>query len=512
MKDRMPEYAAEAEESTARSYAGVDVIALLGRVAGKIHWILLAGLIGALIAWFYVSRMVTPVYEATSKIYIAGSDTTISLSDLQLGSTLATDYQEVFRIWHVHEMVDERLDLDYSYSKLQGMVSVSNPKNSHLLYINIRSSDPEEAKLLADTYAEVVQDYITNKMELRKPQILEKARTPYSPVYPNVRETVVRGFLAGVLGMLVLLVLVFLLDDRIRSADDITRAAGLPTFGVVPCQNMAKNAGTQDAPNPIGTQDASDGGRSAQIRGDLALDYSGAEAINTICSGMTFTGPDMKRVLVTSCGANEGKTFIALQTAIGMTQRGKKVLLADADLRLSVMRAKYDIRMNGSDKGLAHFLSGQCSAEEAVYPTNIPNLYLLPEGACVKTPLSLLTSSEFDRLMDSLAGHFDLVIVDTPPVGNVIDAAEIARRCDGILLVAGFNQARGRALREAVRLLQQTGTPVLGCIINKARISPIEKSRYGYGSYGYRYEYRSGGADEGKARRFLRKLRGNRNP
>ena len=456
MKDRMPEYAAEPEESTARSYAGVDVISLLGRLLGKIHLILIAGLIGAVIAWIWVSGMVTPVYQATSKIYIAGSDTTISLSDLQLGSTLATDYQEVFRIWHVHEMVDERLGLDYSYSKLQGMVSVSNPKNSHLLYINVRSSDPEEAKLLADTYAEVVQDYIANKMELRKPQILEKARTPWSPVYPKVRETVFKGFLAGALGMLVLLALIFLLDDRIRSADDITRAAGLPTFGVVTCQNMVKNAGEQDAPNPIGTQDVSAGDRSALFHGDLALDYAGMEAVNTVCSGMTFTGPDMKRVLVTSCGANEGKTFIALQIAIGMTRRGKKVLLADADLRMSVMRARYDIRLNGSDKGLAHFLSGQCSLEEAVYPTNIPNLTLLPDGAGVRTPLSLLTSPEFDRLMDSLAGHFDLVIVDTPPVGNVIDAAEIARRCDGILLVAGFNQTRGRALREAADLLYRT--------------------------------------------------------
>ena len=97
-----------------REDAGVDVIALLFRLLGKIHWILAAGLVGALVAWFYVTRMVTPVYQATSKIYIAGSDTTISLSDLQLGSTLATDYQEVFKIWHVHEMVDERLDLDYS--------------------------------------------------------------------------------------------------------------------------------------------------------------------------------------------------------------------------------------------------------------------------------------------------------------------------------------------------------------------------------------------------------------
>ena len=525
MKDRMPENAAEPaaalnrethpedpETSTLRNYAGVDVIALLLRLLGKIHWILIAGLVGALLAWFWVSRMVTPVYQATSKIYIAGSDTTISLSDLQLGSTLATDYQEVFKIWHVHEMVDERLDLDYSYSKLANMVTVNNPKNSHLLYINIRSSDPEEAKLLADTYAEVVQDYIANKMELRKPQILEKARTPYSPVWPDVRGTVIKGFLAGALGMLVLLALIFLLDDRIRSADDVTRATGLPTFGIVTCQDMAKNAGEQDAPNPIGSQDVSGAGRSAVFRGDLALDYAGEEAVNTICSSMTFTGANIKRVLVTSCGANEGKTFIALQVAIGMTRRGKKVLLVDADLRLSVMRAKYDIRLNGSDKGLAHLLSGQCATEDAVYATNIPNLYLLPDGACVKAPLSLLTSPEFDRLMDSLSGHFDLVVVDTPPLGNVIDAAEIARGCDGAMLVAGFNQARGRMLREAAGLLRRTGTPVLGCILNKAKVSVIEKGRYAYGTYGGRYEYRPGGQGEGRIGRILRKIRGNRKP
>ena len=525
MKDRMPENAAEPaaqlnrdmlpenpEASTLQNYAGVDVIALLLRLLGKIHWILLAGLVGALIAWFWVSRMVTPVYQATSKIYIAGSDTTISLSDLQLGSTLATDYQEVFKIWHVHEMVDERLDLDYSYSRLANMVSVSNPKNSHLLYINVRSSDPEEAKLLADTYAEVVQDYIANKMELRKPQILEKARTPYSPVYPDARGTVFKGFLAGFMGMLVLLALLFLLDDRIHTADDITRAAGLPTFGVVTCQDMAKNAGEQDAPNRIGPQDVSGAGRSALFRGNLALDYAGEEAVNTICSGMTFTGADMKRVLVTSCGANEGKTFIALQIAIGMTRRGKKVLLVDADLRMSVMRAKYDIRLNGSDKGLAHFLSGQCAAEDAVYATNIPNLYLIPDGACVKVPLTLLTSPEFDRLMDSLSGHFDLVVVDTPPLGSVIDAAEIARRCDGTLLVAGFGQARGRTLREAAAVLRRTGTPVLGCIINKAKVSVIEKGRCAYGAYSSRYKSGTGGQDEGRIVRLLRKIRELRKP
>jgi Capsular polysaccharide biosynthesis protein len=177
---------------------------------------------------------VTPVYQATSKIYIAGSDTTYFTFRSPAGLHTAVDYQEVFKIWHVHEMVDERLDLNYSYSQLEKMVSVSNPNGSHLLYIHVKSSNPEEAKLLADTYAEVVQDYITNKMELRKPQILEKARTPNLPVSPNVSGTVARGALFGGLGIIVVFLFIFILDDRIRTGDDIAKAADLPLFGTIP--------------------------------------------------------------------------------------------------------------------------------------------------------------------------------------------------------------------------------------------------------------------------------------
>ena len=491
-----------AEGPAPEYYSGIDWVSVLFRLLEKIHWIVLAALIGALIAWFYVTRLVTPVYQATSKIYIAGSDTTISLSDLQLGSTLATDYQEVFKIWHVHEMVDERLDLDYSYSQLEKMVSVSNPSGSHLLYIYVKSSVPEEAKLLADTYAEVVQDYITNRMELRKPQILEKARTPIKPIYPNVNATVVKGAAIGGLGIILIFLFIFILDDRIRSGEDITKAVDLPTFGAVTRQNMERNAAELGADLPR-TAGFAEGRHQAVFRGNLKLDYAGEEAINAICSSMSFTGKNLKRVLISSCGANEGKTFITLQTAIGMTRRGARVLLIDADLRLSVMKEKYDIHFGGQPKGLAHLLSGQCTAEEAIYHTNIPNLDLLPDGASIKTPLTLLTSAEFDSLMESVGREYDFVIVDTPPLGAVVDAAEIARRCDGSMLVLEYNRTHGKALKEAVRLLRQTGTPVLGCILNKTAVS-----RIGKGGYSYYYGGKNGyGKQETKAGRQHARIR-----
>ena len=170
----------------AKYYTGIDWASLFFRLLEKIHWILLTALVCAAATGIYVKTCVTPVYQATSKLYIAGSEATISLSDIQLGSSLATDYQEAFNIWHVHEMVDERLGLDYSYSKLSGMISVYSPSGSHILFINARSEDPEEAKLLADTYAAVVQDFIADKMELRRPQLIQVAQVPTSPVSPRL--------------------------------------------------------------------------------------------------------------------------------------------------------------------------------------------------------------------------------------------------------------------------------------------------------------------------------------
>ena len=119
----------------------IDLVALFYRFLEKAHWIVLTALIGAVIAFLIVSFLVTPIYQATAKIYIVGSDTTISLTDLQIGSNLAADYKEVFKNWHVHELVDKRLNLDYSYSKLSGMLSVSNPSNTHVIYVSISSPD-----------------------------------------------------------------------------------------------------------------------------------------------------------------------------------------------------------------------------------------------------------------------------------------------------------------------------------------------------------------------------------
>ena len=224
----------------------IDLLALFFRFLEKIHWIILAALAGAAIAFVIVRFMVTPIYQATAKIYIVGSDTTISLSDLQIGSNLAADYQEVFKNWHVHELVDKRLNLDYSYTKLAGMLSVSNPANTHVIYVSIKSQDPQEAKLIADTYAQVAREFIAAKMDMREPNIFEEAKLPDKPVSPQKTRDIIIGFLVGALLAMALVTVKFLSDDRICTTEDIAKVGNLPTLGLIPLESLEQNTGKRN--------------------------------------------------------------------------------------------------------------------------------------------------------------------------------------------------------------------------------------------------------------------------
>ena len=220
----------------------IDLTGLFYRFLEKMHWIVLTALIGAAIAGVLVFKVITPIYEATSKLYIVGSDTTISLSDLQIGSNLAADYSEVFKNWHVHELVDKRLNLDYSYTKLSGMLTITNPQNTHVIYVSVKSPDPQEAKMIADTYAQVAREFIATKMDMREPNIFEEAKLPDKPVSPKKTRDIVIGFVIGALLAMGMITIKFLSDDRILSSEDIAKVGGLTTLGMVPLQEEMKAA------------------------------------------------------------------------------------------------------------------------------------------------------------------------------------------------------------------------------------------------------------------------------
>ncbi len=226
----------------------IDLGGLFLRFLEKIHWIILTALIGAGIAFGIVSYLIKPIYSATAKIYIVGSDTTISLSDLQIGSNLAADYQEVFKNWHVHELVDKRLNLDYSYSKLSQNLTITNPNNTHVIYVTYKSPDPKEAKLIADTYAQVAREFIAAKMDMREPNMFEESRLPDKPSSPNKTRDVIIGFAIGALLAMAVIAIKFFSDDRIWTSEDIAKVGSLTTLGLIPLEDFEKTGSGTDQP------------------------------------------------------------------------------------------------------------------------------------------------------------------------------------------------------------------------------------------------------------------------
>ena len=216
----------------------IDLGELFLRLLDKWYIIVAAALIGTIISGIWTYFFVTPMYEATTKLYILNSsNSAINLSDLQIGSQLATDYTYVFQNWHVHEKVIEELGLPYNYKEMDGMIRVSNPSGTRLLNITVSSPDPAEAQQIANTYAKVGREFISAVMKTEEPTIFQEARRPTKASSPSKTKNLIIGFLIGALIACAIIVIDFIRDDKVRTSDDITKLLGLPTLGVVTMQN-----------------------------------------------------------------------------------------------------------------------------------------------------------------------------------------------------------------------------------------------------------------------------------
>lgn len=213
----------------------IDLMELFFRLIENSKKIIAGALVGMIIFAAYSFLLATPMYEATCKIYVmSASDSAINLSDLQIGSALTADYQEVFDTWEVHEQVLQNLGLDYTYKELESMISVTNPSDTRILAITITSDDPAEAAAMANEYASVASRYISETMVTDEPSILSKALQPLNPVSPRKVFNTALGFLLGALVMCAIVTVQFILDDKIKTAEDIRKYTGMPTLAVVP--------------------------------------------------------------------------------------------------------------------------------------------------------------------------------------------------------------------------------------------------------------------------------------
>lgn len=214
----------------------IDLMEYLFRLLASWKLILLVAVVFAVFGHFYGKKEVTPMYRATSTIYVVSIESNLSISNIQIGSYMMNDYIKVFDIWEVHEKVREELDTNLPYSALRGMISVNNDSGTRMLDITAVSADPQMAADVANAYARVVSDYIADTMRMDKPSIMSVALTPTNPFNISYTSYTTRFILIGLALAAAFVFVQMLLDDKIKTAEDIFGYTGLTNLAVVPVE------------------------------------------------------------------------------------------------------------------------------------------------------------------------------------------------------------------------------------------------------------------------------------
>lgn len=224
------------------------------------------------------------------------------------------------------------------------------------------------------------------------------------------------------------------------------------------------------------------------IKQFIVTEFQTAEAIKTLRTNLVFSGVGVKAVALTSFLAAEGKSTVSFQLAASLAAAGKRVLLLDADLKKSTLARR--LQVSSQVEGLSHYLSGMANVNDLLCETDLPGMYIMFAGARVPNSAELLGGNSFSKLITALKDVFDYVIVDSTPLGQVVDCAVIAPFLDGVLMVVDATNNSYKMERRIKDQLERSGAKVLGVVLNRVDY----KNKGGY--YGKLYGYGEYGKDE----------------
>jgi capsular exopolysaccharide synthesis family protein len=441
----------------------------------RLALIVICPIVAALAAGI-ISFVLAPVYEAQVVLVVRPAQllpstdpTTAALTSDQIIQT----YASLVTQRPVLEKVISDLGLNITPVDLAKKIKVTPVPSTEIVDVNVQDTSPALARDIAN---QLVADFIDRVNQIQKlgtqsstPDnlyIFSNAILPDKPVSPNKSLNIAVAFAAGLLVALGIAFLLDYIDQSIKSDDELTERLGLFSIAHVAFAPAGK-------------------GKRPEL---VALDGQSpaSEAYKALRTNLLFSAIDqneLKSIVVTSSGPGEGKSRTAANLAVVLAQAGQKTVLIDADFRRPSLHKIFGRIRN---VGLSNLALEDLAEEEAITAVDeVPNLWLITSGPIPPNPSELLGSGRLKELMARLKIHFAYVILDTPPVNAVTDAAILAAAADGTILVVDQGRTTFPALRHAKQLLDRVGGHTIGVVMNKVRASGSSYSyAYGYGNYG----------------------------
>ncbi|ARU93077.1 polysaccharide biosynthesis tyrosine autokinase [Tatumella citrea] len=312
-------------------------------------------------------------------------------------------------------------------------------------------------------------------------RIIDDAVTEPQPIKPNKKIIVLIGIVLGSFISIALVLLRVFLRRGIESPEQLEEL-GINVYASVPVSEWMARQTPKRSLKAKGKQKENTSFLAIDNPADLAI-----EAIRSLRTSLHFAMMEARNnvLMISGASPNAGKTFVTTNLAAVIAQGGQRVLFIDADMRKGYA---HQIFNHSVDHGLSDILSGKSTIAQGIKPVTAAGFDFIARGAIPPNPAELLMHSRFQQLIDWASENYDLVLVDTPPILAVTDAAVIGRYAGTTLLVARFEQNTAKELEVSIRRFEQSGVDIKGCILNGVIKKASSYYGYGYSHYGYSYD------------------------
>ncbi|GAA0176809.1 hypothetical protein SH2C18_01600 [Clostridium sediminicola] len=439
--------------------------------------------------------IIKPVYESRMSIIIGkatnnNGNSSYNINDVTMYIKAVQTYVEIAKSEDVAERAQEILEGKFSTEELKDMLSVIPQSDTQIMEIVVRTNNREEAKVIVTAFTQAFKENAQKLIPNGSIEVFQNPKVPKKPVKPNKEMNTILGFIIGVAISLATTLIMELLDNTIKSKDEVERYTELSVMGIIPkylgILNRKSLIVVRNKPNSIV-----------------------AEAFRTLRTNIIYSSIDQEinTILITSAGPSEGKTSVVSNFAYTIANSEKKVLVIDCDLRKPNIHKQFRV---SNSIGLSDILAGQVNIEDAIHECE-KNLYVLTSGKIPPNPSEILSSRKMKEFIDKIKGDFQYVIFDTPPIIAVTDAQALANKVDGVIIVVAAKETEKDALIRANELLVKVRANILGIVMNKIEFNRGKNYGYKYQSY-YSYGNKSNNKFSGsrKKRRIERMKNSNK--
>ena len=436
----------------------------------KWKMILFVACLAGAVVGVYSKLFITPVYQSSVSLYLGRVTDNNPLekaslrpvagmgsigSELQLGSELGGDYQQLVNTDAVTEGVEDELAKQGKWERKPYEVKAELVKASRIMRIDITSDNPFYSQEVARIYAKEFINKVQQLVGIQNTQIIEEPALQMKPVSPKIPRNIVAGFVAGFLLMFLAYTAVRVLDRRIRTSEEVENTLNLPVVGTV---HEDKDYALEHS-NPLLFTNLED---SAHDRSQLAEDFR-VFRVNLI-NNRPKDKTDGSIIAVTSTNAKEGKTFCTANLGAALAEAGYKVLLVDCDTGKRGLQSYFGKK---GETGLMNILSDETDFEHAVKRNlNNLNMDVLFCGNQNLNSANLMVSPKFKELMTKLKQEYDYAFLDVSCHLGTADIVSAGSSADSVLLLVRSGKTEGPVIKQTADALKRANLDISGVILN----------------------------------------------